>query len=462
VTRAIVVGASIAGLVAARVLSDRLDEVVVVERDRLSDGADARPGVPQAVHVHVLLRRGYVELTRLFPAFDERLANAGAPAIDWSRDAQWITPAGQAPRFPSTLRSRTASRALFEATIRALTLERANVRLLDGHEAVGLIGDAHAISGVRLRPRPVAGSTPEPAGDTPTNLEGWLVVDASGRGSRTPADLEAVGVPEPQETVIDASLRYATRIYRIPPGSRDWKGLLVRDRPPSGTRGGGVFELEGGRWVVTLGGAGVDQPPTDEAGFHDFARSLISPILADAIRNAEPLTPVRGWARTANRWRHVERMRDWPAGFALAGDAMCALNPVYGQGMSVAALEGPVLAVWLNSASTARALASDSPPATTDLMRRLARAARLPWLLATAEDARIAGVHGAPEAGRLGSILQRYVDEIQLNAARDRRTMRRFTEVSQLVRGPIALFDPLVLWRVATGLARRRMGRPSG
>jgi flavin-dependent dehydrogenase len=462
VTRAIVVGASIAGLVAARVLSDRLDEVVVVERDRLSDGADARPGVPQAVHVHVLLRRGYVELTRLFPAFDERLANAGAPAIDWSRDAQWITPAGQAPRFPSTLRSRTASRALFEATIRALTLERANVRLLDGHEAVGLIGDAHAISGVRLRPRPVAGSTPEPAGDTRTNLEGWLVVDASGRGSRTPAELEAVGVPEPQETVIDASLRYATRIYRIPTGSRDWKGLLVRDRPPSGTRGGGVFELEGGRWVVTLGGAGVDQPPTDEAGFHDFARSLVSPILADAIRDAEPLTPVRGWARTANRWRHVERMRDWPAGFALAGDAMCALNPVYGQGMSVAALEGPVLAVWLNSASTARALASDSPPATTDLMRRLARAARLPWLLATAEDARIAGVQGAPEAGRLGSILQRYVDEIQLNAARDRRTMRRFTEVSQLVRGPIALFDPLVLWRVATGVARRRMGRSSG
>jgi hypothetical protein len=155
-------------------------------------------------------------------------------------------------------------------------------------------------------------------------------------------------------------------------------------------------------------------------------------------------------------------MRDWPAGFALAGDAMCALNPVYGQGMSVAALEGPVLAVWLNSASTARALASDSPPATTDLMRRLARAARLPWLLATAEDARIAGVQGAPEAGRLGSILQRYVDEIQLNAARDRRTMRRFTEVSQLVRGPIALFDPLVLWRVATGVARRRMGRSSG
>jgi flavin-dependent dehydrogenase len=308
----------------------------------------------------------------------------------------------------------------------------------------------------------VAGSTPEPAADTRTNLEGWLVVDASGRGSRTPAELEAVGVPEPQETVIDASLRYATRIYRIPTGSRDWKGLLVRDRPPSGTRGGGVFELEGGRWVVTLGGAGVDQPPTDEAGFHDFARSLVSPILADAIRDAEPLTPVRGWARTANRWRHVERMRDWPAGFALAGDAMCALNPVYGQGMSVAALEGPVLAVWLNSASTARALASDSPPATTDLMRRLARAARLPWLLATAEDARIAGVQGAPEAGRLGSILQRYVDEIQLNAARDRRTMRRFTEVSQLVRGPIALFDPLVLWRVATGVARRRMGRSSG
>jgi flavin-dependent dehydrogenase len=402
--------------------------------------------------VHVLLRRGYVELMRLYPAFDERLAAADAPAIDWSRDALWITPAGRGPRFPSSLRSRTASRAQFEATIRALTLERPNVRLLEGHELVGLVGDGRVVTGARLRSR----TTDVDHAATPIDLDALLVVDASGRGSRAPEHLEALGVPRPAETVVDASLRYATRLYRVPPGGRDWDVVLVRDRPPSGTRGGVIVPIEGGRWVVTIGGAGVDQPPTDEDGFTEFARSLISPVLADAIRDAEPLTRVRGWARTANRWRHVERMRDWPAGYALVGDALCALNPVYGQGMSVAAMEGRVLAGWLASPTMGRALASGSPPPTVDLIRQLARTARLPWLLATGEDARIAGVQGAPEPGALGRLLQRYVDEIQLNAASDRRTMRRFTEVSQLVRPPIALFDPPVAWQVATGVLRRR------
>ncbi len=452
--RAVVIGASIGGLLAARVLSDVLDEVVLVERDELPDGPVPRSGVPQAVHAHVLLRRGYLELLRLYPGIDGRLAAGGVHVIDLTRDAVYITPGGEAPRFASRLRTRAASRDLFEAVLRTSTLGRPNIRLLAGHEAVGLVGSASEIRGVRIARR-VAGSAPAIHEGGDEEILSCLVVDASGRGSHAPAWLRQVGGPVIDESVIDASLRYATRIYRVPPGPRDWKVLLVRDRPPSGTRGGVVLPLEGDRWVVTLGGAGADHPPTDDAGFLDFARTLISQRLFEAIADAEPLTPVRGWARTANRWRHVERVERWPDGFAMVADALCALNPVYGQGMSVAMIEARFLEAWLGSREVVASLRSGRVLATRSLVRPIARAARLPWFMATAEDALIDGVQGAPAPGPFSRVARRYLDRIHTNAARDAHTLRRFTEVSQLVRPPVALLDPVVAWRVVRGVRRR-------
>jgi 2-polyprenyl-6-methoxyphenol hydroxylase-like FAD-dependent oxidoreductase len=471
--RAVVIGASIAGLVAARALSECVDEVLIIERDRIDGQSAPRPGVPQAAHVHVLLRRGFVELTRQFPALDQRLAAATAPAVDLLQDSVWIMPAGVAPRVRSTLRTRSATRQLFESTIRDLTLERPNVRLMDGYESVGLRGDATAVSGVDVRARPArrerevsSGATQGPgesdaSEDALISIDAWLVVDAAGRTSRAPEHLAAIGAPVPDESVVDASLRYATRLYRASDRPRDWKAMLIRDRPPSSTRGGVIFAVEDGRWVVTLGGAGVDQPPVDEDGFAEFARSLISPRLADAIRDAEPLSSVRGWARTANRWRHVERVR-WPDGYAVMGDALCALNPVYGQGMSVAAMEGDVLRRWLDSPTVVRARRSSSAPDTGRLVRAFAGAARVPWFLATGEDARIDGVIGAAKPRVAEVIGRRYVDAVMLDAVRDARTLRRFSEVSNLVRPPFALFDPIVLARVMRGAMARWVsdGRP--
>lgn len=453
--RAVVIGAGIAGLVAARVLADHVDEVVIVDRDELPDGPLQRAGVPQAAHAHVLLRRGYLELRRLYPGFDRRLAERGAPAVDLVRDAVYITPNGEAPRFASSLWSRAASRDLFEAILRELTLKQRGVRVIESHEWVGLMGNHSEVLGVRIRRRTGghAGEATPAAGkpgaeDAAVDLPAWLVVDASGRSSQALAFLRAIGAGEIAESVVDASLRYATRVYRAPARPQGWKVLVVRDRPPTGTRGGGVFTIEGHRWVVTLGGVGAERPPTDEAGYLDFAASLISRRLHDAIRDAEPLTPVRGWARTANRWRHVERVESWPAGFVVLGDSLCALNPVYGQGMSVAAMEARTLGVWLDSRPTVAALRTGRPPDTRSLVRSLARTATLPWFMATAEDARMPGVQGAPRVGPGAALARRYLDGVQRNVARDAHTLRRFTEVSQLVRPPIALLDPVVAWRV--------------
>jgi flavin-dependent dehydrogenase len=225
-TRAVVVGAGMAGLVAARVLSDAVDEVLILERDPtdalgLSTATGAapgvgRPGVPQSGHVHLLLRRGYRELTRLLPDLDRQLAAAGAPLVDWINDAVWITPGGEAARRPSRYRTRSASRYLLERVIRDLVLARPNVELRAGHDVIGLLTDAEAVTGVRYRLR---GRGAEGDVEGPDAIGAWLVLDASGRSSRLPEMLAEAGMRTPEETTIDASLRYATRVYRRPGSS---------------------------------------------------------------------------------------------------------------------------------------------------------------------------------------------------------------------------------------------------
>ncbi len=459
--RAIVVGGGIAGLVAARVLSDHVAEVVIVDRDRLVADGGSRSGTPQAAHVHVLLRRGFVELARIFPGLDARLADVGAMGIDWTRDVQTITPAGTAPRFASGIVTRALSRDLLERTLRDLVAERPGIRIMDQTEVTGLIGNTREVTGVVARTRP---GDHAPPGQKPARLEltADLVIDASGRSSRMPEMLTEIGGSPPTESVLDASLAYATRVYRIPADPPDWKVLIVRDRPPSGTRGGVVFPIEGGRWVVTLGGAGTDRPPTDEAGLEAFAGSLIDPALADVLARSEPMTAIRGWARTANRLRHFDALPAWPAGLALVGDAICALNPVYGQGMSVAALEGAVLAGWLRSAPVSRSLAANERPNAQPLLRDLGRAVRTPWLMATSEDARIMGMPRAPGASRLVGTMGGYVQAVQDIAARDPFVLRRFVEVLHLLRSPAVLLDPRIAARVGMAHIRRPQGAVVG
>ena len=449
--RAIVVGSGMSGLLAARVLGAHVGEVVLVDRDHPPSGSEPRAGIPQGHHVHVLLGRGARLLERLFPGLTAELDAAGATPVDITHDILVITPGGTSPRWRSGVMTRAASRYLLESRVRARVAARSNVRVLDDHEAVGVLVDpAGAVVGVRLRRR---GSVGAPEVLEPADL----VVDASGRSSRAPEWLVATGLPAPDESVIDASLAYATRLYRRPSGWSDWRVLLVRDRAPHGTRGGVVFPVEGGRWLVTLGGAGDDRPPTDEAGFETFARSLISPVLADALRVAEPLGSVRGYARTANRWRHVERLSPWPAGLLVLGDAMCALNPVYGQGMSVAAIEAVALDGWL------RAGEGFDGASTGRMQRRLASAARLPWLMATSEDHRLPHV-GTERASLLERVAGRYLDEVQRVAPRDRPTTQALTMASHLLARPRVLVAPRVLGAVARSalVGGRRAGHRPG
>lgn len=377
---AIVIGSSIAGLTAARVLTDYFERVTVIDRDRLPDTPDFRRGVPQARHAHTLPLRGQAILEQQFPGLAAELLAQGATAINGGSEMAFYIGGGwHQVRHQSALVSLSCSRPLLESTIYRRLARHPRLQIIQEQEAVGLDVDSRRrrVTGVRLRRRRAL----RPA---ETRLAADLVIDASGRESRAPQWLAGLGYPVPQETIINAFPGYATRIYRRPTDfNESWKTLYVKPAPPDGTRGGFIIPIEGDRWHVTLIGMARDYPPLDEAGFLAFARSLPAGRLYEAIKAAEPLTKPYGYRRGENRLRHYDRLPRYLEGFLVCGDAAYALNPVYAQGMTAAAMAGQALALSLEAHRRANM---------TGLARifqqQLSRVVADPWRLAVREDKR--------------------------------------------------------------------------
>lgn len=434
---ALVIGGSIAGLLAARVLADHFAQVTIVERDQFPARPEPRKGVPQARHVHILLRRGELILERLFPGITAELTSCEVPLVDWTNDVLWLSAYGWMPRFKGMCIP-ASSRDLLEWHIRRRLAAVPNVRWIERTDVTGLLADQSRtrVTGVRVRNRDRASES---------NLDADLVVDASGRTSRAPQWLEALGHPAPRETVINSQLGYSSRIYQPPRDfAADWKVLLVRSSPALSTRGGGVYPIEGGRWMVTLAGARRDYPPTDEAGFIEFARSLPSLSLYDAIRDAQPLTDIGGYQRTENRLRHYEAMARRPENFVLLGDAVCGFNPVYGQGMSVAAMGAEMLDACLRVQRP-----SDLTGLAARFQQRLAKLNQTPWLLATAEDSRVLGADVVP-VSPARKLVRRYTDRVSRATTQDVEICRVFMNVAHLLVLPSALFAPRIAVRALT------------
>ena len=435
--RAVVIGGSMGGLLAARVLSESFGEVTVIERDRLHDGPDVRKGVPQARHLHVLWAGGLEVVERLLPGVGSELVAAGAVPLNLPTEMAWLTPADRWTQpFPATQHLISATRALIEWTVRRHVEKVPGISIRTEHEVRSLtLGPDGDVSGLTARNRS--------NGTTAQLLSADLVVDASGRGSKLPEWLRELGRPVPEESTVDSLLGYASRMLAVPAGfSARWKAAYVQPAAPVHPRGGIMFPIEGNRWLFTLIGGGGDYPPTDELGFRKFAASLRSRLLADILEVTEPVSPIWGYRRTANRWRHYEKLT-MPGRLLVLGDSLCAFNPAYGQGMTVAAKEAEVLADLLADCSST----ADLPRALAGAQREIAKRVKGPWMLSTGSDLRYPTTVGATQT-RMDKLVNKYLDRVLAAASEDPAVNAAFLRVLNLIDEPQALFSPRLLPRV--------------
>ncbi|MEU3632706.1 FAD-dependent monooxygenase [Streptomyces fradiae] len=429
---AVVIGGSLAGLLAARVLAEHAERVTVVERDRYPEEVEQRAGVPQGRHLHVLLEGGRQALELLLPGVADELLAEGAPRLGMPEAVvQWQAGSWQR-RMDAVVHILTPSRPLLERAVRRRVLADPRVTAVQATEAVGLAGDARRVRGVLVRERG-AGRAAEPR-----LIPADLVVDASGRGSRAPLWLAELGAQPPREDVIDTGLAYATRVYRHDRHADDTDAagyFVVPDpgRPYSGV----ALPTEDGRFLVTLSGLRGQEPPAEEEAFEEFAARLPHPVLRDWMAKAEPVSPVYGFRDTANVRRRYDLPGRRPAGFLATGDALCTFNPIYGQGMAVAALG----AVALREALADRR----RPPTTARVQRALLRASRQAWDISAGADKKMPGAVGsAARPGPLDRPLGWYMARVQRRVAVDPEVSAVFRPVLSLTRPLSALLAPRV------------------
>lgn len=438
-SRAIIIGGSLAGLWTARVLADHFEQVTVLERDQLPTEVASRAGVPQDRHVHVLLERGAQIMTQLFPNIDDELVAAGANHIDLMEKSLVNARGHWLPQFQSGFYTFACSRLLLESVLRRRVAALPNVHLCSGAKVQGLIEKDSTVEGVQVRWKDGRGETKETAA---------FVVDASGRSSKLPDWLQAIGYDAPEETVIDVKLGYAGRRYKIPTNpAPNWDIMLVVGYPPDQPRGGLIYSEEDGIWMVMVAGVLQDYPPTDEAGFLAFAQD-VDPKFYAAIQSAEPVSKIIGYRRTENRFRHYEKLSRWPDRLVALGDSVCGFNPIYGQGMSVSAMAAVELGEMISS-QNARAEQGRSNRLTglaQSFQKRYPKIVEPAWLLATSADLEWLGNEEATSLPErfAGWYMPKVLDAIP----NDQTVHKTFIQVQNLVVPPTALFQPTIAWRV--------------
>lgn len=448
---AVVVGGGIAGLLAARVLAGHFEQVTLVERDRLPEDLQGRKGVPQGRMLHAMLPCGQQIMERLFPGYSRELEAAGAVSLHMPSDALVLSPAGWLDRRANGWPLFSASRPLFEGILRRRLRALPGLTILDRHDVTSLLTspDRRQVTGVALRPLPDTDT------DTPgtRELAADLVVDASGRASRAPVWLSEAGYPAPTTTTVDPNIGYASRTYRIPEGfSADWRMVMLSSQPPSMPRTGYLMPIEDGQWMVALMGAAGEHPPTDEDGFTEFTRSLRHPMIADVLASAEPTTPIHAYRGTANRLCHYDRLARQPERFVVLGDAVCAFNPIYGQGMSTAALAAEILDACLRDQRRQRP-AGNLDGLARRFQRRLARRNAEPWMLSTGEDLRFPTTTGM-NVSITTRLMHRYLDRVLPVAIQDLHIGEIYLQVFGMLARPTAMFAPRVLAAAARAKPR--------
>ncbi|MFE0367317.1 FAD-dependent monooxygenase [Streptomyces tendae] len=435
--RAVVVGAGLAGVLAAAVLADAgVAEVVVLDRDELPDGPRQRRGLPQGRHAHLLMTGGLRAMEEIVPGVGKRLLAAGAHETSLSSGVLARSPEGWLRRWrregPVML---TCTRALVDWTVRDAVLEHPRVEVRRA-AAVGLTGSAGRVRGVRV-------SGPDGEAD----LEADLVVDASGRGTRIVTWLEGLGLSGIRTRTVDSGLVNASRVYRVPAGAERFPLTIVQADPYVSRPGRSamVMPVEGDRWLVSCGGTRGGEPPADTEGFLRYTLDLPDPIVGRLISGAEPLTDVHVSRSTSNVRHYLDKAPHWPEGLVVLGDALGTFNPAYGQGMSVAAFGARVLGRELE-----RAGGPDAPGLARRVLRGAARPVDAAWAMAVGQDVLYPGTRGG-RPGIADRAVTAYTRRMTRAATGSFAAASAIWDVTSMRTPPTRMFHPAAVLAALTG-----------
>ena len=436
----VVVGAGMGGLAAAKALSAYFDQVTVLERDPLRSDATPRQGTPQARHLHALLAGGLVALNELLPGIEKELEQAGAVRLtpqSLRLDRPGFDPYPQRDLGLSWL---SISRPMLEFVTRQAVSRQKNIRLLGGCRVTEFLASPGGTS--------VAGVRYETSDGSVDTISADLTVDASGRGMMTLGALERMGFSKTEETEIGIDMAYSTAIFEQPiDAPSTWKGVIVLPSAPHDNHGGFLSPIENNRWIVSVGANHGDVPPGDMQGFLEFAKSLRTPTIYDAIRNAKPIGPIVRFLLPSSVRRRFEAVQRFPGGLLPLGDAICRFNPVFGQGMSVAAQE----AVILDRLLKARVAATDPLDGLAAVFfAQIQGVLETPWGIATSDF-----IYPKTRGERPANFEQRMQFNLGLVrlGAQDPSVQKLLTEVNHLLKPQSALRAPEISERVAKLMA---------
>ena len=430
-SHAIVIGGSIAGLCAARVLSDHFARVTILERDPVHDEPESRKGQPQTRHVHGILAPMHRFLSTYLPGVEQAMLDGGAGTGDIAQYVRWFAFGGYRIQGPVGVNGIVMSRPFLEWHVRRAVTARPNVTLLAETPAEELITDGNRsrITGVKV--------THRAEGNASDVLNADLVVDVSGRGSQSPRWLSQLGFEPPEDEEVKINFSYATRIYHRKDEGKIPFLYMTQPTPPE-RDGAFMFPVEGMRWIVTAGRFAKETPPSDDAGFLEYLRNLPTQDIFRIVSKTEPLSDVVTYSYPSSRRRRYDKLTRFPDGYFVLGDAVASFNPLYGQGMSSAAMQIEVLDATLKQA--------DWNGAWRSFFSRTRKIVDLPWQLAVGEDFRYPETSGKrPPAIDL---INGYVAQVHRATHRDPVVYRQFLRVTNLLASPSSLLQPHIVWRV--------------
>ena len=432
---AVVIGASMGGLLASRALSDHFESVTIIDRDQMPAVGEQRRYAPQGNHTHGLLASGARVLESHFPGLTAQLLAAGAVPGDIVLKSRWFMEGGYLPQVRSGLDGLLLSRPLLEGMVRQRTLKLPNVTLRSGCEAAGLFTAAGSsvVTGVKLRDG--------------GQIKADLIVEASGRNSHSADWLEEIGFRKPEVEQVEVALNYTTRLFRREPNHLNGDLAAIIPPTPTGKLGAVMLAQEGNRWTVTLAVHFGKAAPTDLAGFREFARNLHAPDIDSVIRTAEPIGEAQTYRFPSSLRKRYERLASFPEGYLAFGDAISSFNPIYGQGMSSSALQSVALGECLAEGDTRLA------------QRFFAKAAKvvdIPWSIAVGNDLRMPETVGPRNAGV--NFVNWYISKLHKAAHHDAELTLAFMNVANLLAPPPSVMHPRLAWRVLMGNVGKRSG----